>query len=181
MLDLTMPDGNREAGALHSFDSIPTCADAPPIMRISVSRTVGVDRRRLFTWSQDYGRRLVWDSFLTDAYLLDGMTADVGIDAFCRSTTGATMVSRYISYQPPQVAAVEMVDGPKVLARFSGSWNFTERTPGSTDVKFTYHFRARPAWLRWLVEPLIGAFYLVHTRRRLDAFKRWAEAEVAPR
>ncbi|MBY4712004.1 type II toxin-antitoxin system RatA family toxin [Burkholderia cepacia] len=149
-------------------------------MRISVSRTVGVDRRRLFTWSQDYARRLVWDSFLTDAYLLDGMTADVGVDAFCRSQSGATMVSRYISYRPPQVAAVEMVDGPKVLERFSGSWNFTEHTPGTTEVKFTYHFRAQPAWLRWLLEPMIGAFYLVQTRRRLDSFKRWAEAEALP-
>lgn len=45
-------------------------------------------------------------------------------------------------------------------------------------MKFTYHFRAQPAWLRWLLEPLIGAFYLVHTRRRLDSFKRWAEAEA---
>ncbi|AOK56809.1 SRPBCC family protein [Burkholderia stagnalis] len=150
-------------------------------MRISVSRIIGVDRRRLFTWSQDYARRLVWDSFLTDAYLLDGMTADVGIDAFCRSRTGATMVSRYVSYQPPQVAAIEMVDGPRVLARFSGSWNFTARAPASTEVKFTYHFRARPSWLRWLVEPLFAAFYLVQTRRRLDSFKRWAEAEAAPR
>lgn len=60
-------------------------------------RTVSVDRRRLFTWSQDYGRRLVWDSFLSDAYLLDSTTADVSTDAFCRSNSGATMVSRYIS------------------------------------------------------------------------------------
>ncbi|AOK08021.1 SRPBCC family protein [Burkholderia sp. AU19243] len=149
-------------------------------MRISASRIVGVDRRRLFTWSQDYARRLVWDSFLTDAYLLDGMAADVGVDAFCRSQSGATMVSRYIAYRPPQVAAVEMVDGPRVLERFSGCWNFTERAPGTTEVKFTYQFRAQPAWLRWLLEPLIGAFYLVHTRRRLDSFKRWAESEALP-
>ncbi|HDR9474826.1 SRPBCC family protein [Burkholderia multivorans] len=149
-------------------------------MRISVSRIVGVDRRRLFTWSQDYGRRLVWDSFLADAYLLDGMAADVGVDAFCRSQSGATMVSRYVSYRPPQVAAIEMVDGPSVLERFSASWDFTERAPDSTEVRFTYQFRARPGWLRWLLEPLIGAFYLTQTSRRLDSFKRWAEAEALP-
>ncbi|PRF31716.1 SRPBCC family protein [Burkholderia multivorans] len=149
-------------------------------MRISVSRIVGVDRRRLFTWSQDYARRLVWESFLADAYLLDETTADVGVDAFCRSQSGATMVSRYVSYRPPQVAAIEMVDGPSVLERFSASWHFTERAPGSTEVKFTYSFRAQPAWLRWAIEPLIAAFYLVHTRRRLDSFKRWAEAEALP-
>jgi ribosome-associated toxin RatA of RatAB toxin-antitoxin module len=149
-------------------------------MRISVSRVVGVDRRRLFTWSQDYGRRLVWDSFLADAYLLDETTVEVGVDAFCRSQSGATMVSRYVAYRPPQVAAIEMVDGPKVLERFSGIWNFTERTAGSTEVKFTYSFRAQPTWLRWLLEPLIAAFYLAHTRRRLDSFKRWAEAEALP-
>lgn len=51
-----------------------------------------------------------------------------------------------------------MIEGPRVLARFSGSWNFTERIQGSTEVKFTYNFRARPTWLRWLLEPLIGAF-----------------------
>jgi len=149
-------------------------------MRISVSRVVGVDRRRLFTWSQDYGRQLVWDSFLADAYLLDEPTVEVGVDAFCRSQSGATMVSRYVAYRPPQVAAIEMVDGPKVLERFSGIWNFTERTAGSTELKFTYSFRAQPTWLRWLLEPLIAAFYLVHTRRRLDSFKRWAEAEALP-
>ena len=149
-------------------------------MRISVSRTVGVDRRRLFTWSQDYARRLVWDSFLTDAYLLDGMTADVGVDAFCRSQSGATMVSRYISYRPPQVAAVEMVDGPKVLERFSGSWNFTEHTPGTTEVKFTYHFRAQPASAALAARTADRRVLLVQTRRRLDSFKRWAEAEALP-
>ena len=108
-------------------------------MRISVSRTVGVDRDALHVVAGL--RASARDSFLTDAYLLDGMTADVGVDAFCRSQSGATMVSRYISYRPPQVAAVEMVDGP--LERFSGSWNFTEHTPGTTEVKFTP--RAQPA------------------------------------
>lgn len=145
-------------------------------MRISLSRTIQVERERLFRWSQDYTQRLEWDVFLSDAYLIHRTVPGVGAEAFCRARSGATMVSRYISWCPPQVAAVEMVDGPKVLARFSGSWNFRESATGSTRVKFVYSFRTRPRWLRWLVEPLVGIIYLAQTRRRLDAFKRWAEA-----
>lgn len=145
-------------------------------MRISVDQIVAVSRERLFELSQDYARRLEWDDFLSEAYLLGDKTPNVGVDAYCRSRWGAMMVSRYISYRPPQVAAVEMVDGPAALVRFSGSWNFTETGPESTRVRFTYNFRARPNWLRWLIEPLIGIVYLEQTRKRLMSFKRWAES-----
>lgn len=118
-----------------------------------------------------------WDSYLSEAYLLGGASsAGIGIDSFCKSTSGVVLVSRYISYKPPVVAAVTMTQGPFILKRFSGSWRFKSLSPELTQVAFTYNFQTRPTWLRWLIEPAVAYAYRKDMVRRLGSFKKWAEA-----
>lgn len=146
-------------------------------MKITVRDEIRRSQSELFDLSQNYDRRMEWDSYLSEAYLLHGATAaGTGIDSFCRSTSGAVLISRYVSYKPPVVAAVTMTQGPAVLQRFSGSWRFKPLGSTLTEVAFTYNFRTRPAWLRWLVEPVVAYFYRRDMIRRLAAFKAWAEA-----
>ncbi|MGQ5525186.1 SRPBCC family protein [Chitinimonas sp. PSY-7] len=146
-------------------------------MKVTVSKEVRKSQAVLFHLSQNYMKRLKWDVYLSEAYLLDNASeAAIGIDSFCKSTSGTVMVSRYVSYKPPLVAAVSMVKGPTLLRSFSGSWRFKALGNESTLVTFTYNFKTRPTWLRWLIEPIVAYFYHRDMRRRLTAFKAWAES-----
>ncbi|MBV1775866.1 SRPBCC family protein [Burkholderiaceae bacterium DAT-1] len=146
-------------------------------MKVSVFADINSTPAELFHLSQDYQRRLEWDVYLSEAYLLgDAIEANVGVDSFCKGTSGAVMISRYVSFTPPSVAAVTMIKGPLILDRFSGSWSF-KSCEGGTRVTFTYNFRTRPAWLRSIIEPCVAWLYRRDMARRLLAFKRWVETK----
>ncbi len=145
-------------------------------MKVSVSKLISRSSDELFELSQNYSRRLEWDSYLCEAYLMDNATvANVGVDSYCKSKSGVVIISRYISYNPPRVSAVKMIKGPWVLESFSGSWNFKEKSPNSSLVSFTYSFKARPKAARWFLEPIIAHIYKRDMKTRLLAFKNWAE------
>lgn len=145
-------------------------------MRVTVSASIAKSAETLFWLSQDYGRRLEWDVYLSEAYLLGGHDQPArGVESFCKSKNGSVLVSRYISFSPPTHAAVEMTRGPWVLRCFGGTWRFRAMEDGCTEVRFIYNFKARPAIMRWLLEPLIAIYYRAEMKRRLKAFKVWAE------
>jgi ribosome-associated toxin RatA of RatAB toxin-antitoxin module len=146
-------------------------------MKLVVRRDVRRSPADLFELSQDYQRRLEWDTFLRAAYLLHGAgEAALGAESYCRSRGGSVMVSRYVSFHPPHIAAVTMVQGPALLRSFSGTWQFKALAKGGTEVCFIYNFRLRPDWLRPVLEPLVAWIYRSQMNRRLAAFQRWAEA-----
>ncbi len=134
----------------------------------------------VFALTQDYGRLLLWDPFLTEARLLGGAAEPaVGVRAWCVAWYGMGMETEYVAYAPPRLAAVRMTRGPAALAAFAGSWRFEEDGPGATRVAFRYHLKAWPRWLRPLLDPLLAAVFAQDTRARLRALKRVAEAAVA--
>jgi ribosome-associated toxin RatA of RatAB toxin-antitoxin module len=146
-------------------------------MRVTVSTVIAKPAESLFWLSQDYTRRLEWDEYLAEAYLLDKhKVAAVGVESFCKSRSGAVLVSKYIAFAPPTRAAVQMTKGPWVLRSFGGTWRFKAMQDGRTEVRFIYNFKARPLLLRWLLEPLIASIYKRDMQRRLNAFKNWAQA-----
>jgi ribosome-associated toxin RatA of RatAB toxin-antitoxin module len=150
-------------------------------MRIIARVVIARPADALFWLSQDYERRLEWDSYLSEAYLIgSSRLATVGAESFCRSRGGSVMVSRYISFEPPSHAAVEMIRGPWVLSKFGGTWRFRPQQNGSTEVRFIYNFTVRPAALQWMLEPLVGVLFRRDMRHRLEAFRRWAENGAEP-
>lgn len=145
-------------------------------MRVTVSTVINRPAEELFWRSQDYSRRLEWDVYLSEAYLLDGQDkAGLGIESFCRNKSGSVLISKYISFSPPTHVAVRMTGGPWVLETFSGTWRFKHLADDRTEARFLYSFKCRPTLLRWLIEPIIGRVYKYDMRRRLAAFKAWAE------
>jgi hypothetical protein len=150
----------------------------PSCMRVSVSSTIERPAEALFWLSQDYSRRLEWDRYLSEAYLLGNHTvAAVGVESFCRNRSGSVLVSKYISFSPPTHAAVQMTSGPWVLSKFGGTWRFEILAANRTKVRFIYNFKVRPTMLKWFLEPLISIVYRRDMKRRLEAFKQWAESE----
>jgi hypothetical protein len=145
-------------------------------MRWEQSITVAGLPGALFGLTQDYARRLQWDPFLRSATLLDGdPEAGLGVRAYCVAHSGWGMETEYVSFHPPRCCAVKMTKGPRLLARFAGSWRFQEVAPGQTRVSCCYHLRARPRWLAWLLTPPVGWIFARQMRKRLVALKAAVE------
>ncbi len=141
-------------------------------MRFDESIVIDAGPAALFRLSQDYGRRLEWDPFLRSASLLDGAReAGAGVRAVCVSRGGWAMETEYVSFHPPRATAVKMTSGPWFLEGFAGSWRFDEIATERTRVGFRYSLRARPAWLSWLVTPILTRAFARETRDRLRALK----------
>ena len=143
-------------------------------MNFEQSVVVSAPREVLFSLTQDYSRRLLWDPFLKSAALVGGATqAAVGVRARCVAHNGMGMETDYGSFNPPRVTAVKMTRGPWVIAQFAGSWRFEEVGAGETRVTFEYHLRARLG----VLTPLVGWVFGRDTRKRLAALKRAVESK----
>ncbi len=133
---------------------------------------VAAEPEALFNLSQDYARRLDWDPFLKEARLVGGAErAGLGARAWCVARNGVGMETRYVSFNPPEVCAVEMTRGPWFFRSFAGSWRFDRPGPGRTRVTLTDNLTARPGFFS---RPL-GLILARETGRRLDALKRATE------
>ena len=139
---------------------------------------IEADRAQLFALTQDYTRRLEWDSFLKEARLLNGASAAaVGVRAWCVArASGLGMETEYVTLHAPEVAAVKMTRGPWFLQSFAGSWRFETTGPGWTRVRFRYHLDAAPKWLRPLLNPILTSIFSRETIKRLQALKKAAES-----
>lgn len=145
-------------------------------MQVRLSIDIASAPERLFDLTQDYGRRLEWDPFLTSAELLDGATeAGVGVVARCRGRIGGVMDAEYVAYEPPRAAAIRMTGPPWFLESFAGSWRFMLLTPDSTRVEFAYTLRARPRLFAGLFTPIVSVVFRYEMLRRLAALKSFVE------
>src|SRR5262245_34970577 len=141
------------------------------------SIVVRADPVALFDLSQDYGRRLNWDPFLKEATLLGGAAGPAtGVRAWCVARSGLGMETEYVTVARPRIVAVRMTRGPGILEAFAGSWRFESLGPERTRVVFRYHLKARPTWLRPVLEPVLTALFSLDTRNRRRALKRAAES-----
>ncbi len=97
-----------------------------------------------FDYTQDYDRRLSWDSFLKKAELVDGArAAGIGVKAWCVAKNGLGMETQYVSFNRPRATAIKMTKGPFMFQSFLGSWTFKEMEAEQTEVIFLYSFQLR--------------------------------------
>jgi hypothetical protein len=130
----------------------------------------------VFEVLHDYPRRLEWDTLLAQAYMEEGAAPAVGEVAVCRgriAVGGFPMRTRYVSFKPGQVAAVELLAPISFFERFAASIRHRDFKPGRSLLEYRYQFRARPAWLRWCLHPLMNAALRWETRKRLRALARF--------
>jgi ribosome-associated toxin RatA of RatAB toxin-antitoxin module len=97
-----------------------------------------------FDYTQDYGQRLAWDTFLKKADLINGAKkAGKGVKAYCVAKNGLGMETVYVSFNRPKATAIKMTKGPFMFKTFLGSWTFKEIQPSLTEVIFLYSFQLR--------------------------------------
>lgn len=98
----------------------------------------------VFDFTQDYNKRLSWDTFLKKAELIEGaVNAGKGVKAHCIAKNGMGMTTEYITFKRPDVTAVKMVSGNYLFKSFLGSWVFKMVHDRKTEVSFVYSFSLR--------------------------------------
>jgi ribosome-associated toxin RatA of RatAB toxin-antitoxin module len=113
---------------------------------IKFTESIIIERRpeEVFDYTQDYSKRLTWDTFLKKADLVDGATtADKGVKAYCVAKNGLGMVTEYVTFNRPKVTAIKMTKGPYMFKSFLGSWTFKPLDNFQTEVIFLYSFSFR--------------------------------------
>jgi ribosome-associated toxin RatA of RatAB toxin-antitoxin module len=113
-------------------------------VKFSEKVLVNSDSAFVFGYTQDYNNRLLWDTFLVKAELLDGAEkAGVGVKAWCVAHNGLGMETEYVSFSRPKATAIKMIKGPFMFKTFLGSWTFKEIGAQQTEVIFLYSFKLR--------------------------------------
>jgi ribosome-associated toxin RatA of RatAB toxin-antitoxin module len=144
--------------------------------KVEYTAEINVSQARAFELTQDYQLRKIWDPFITDSKLLDGASqAGVGVKNWVRARNGFSMTVEYVSYKPPHVTAMKMIDGPWFFSSFGGSWLFKPVGASSTSVTFQYTFKTRWPWLQPIVDPIIQRVFNWDIKARVLSLKKYAE------
>ena len=138
----------------------------------SVTEQMPCRAAKVFDLLHDYSRRLQWDTLLREARFTRGHTsAAVGATTLCVGRPLGGMIgieTTYIVFQRGVVAAVNMINRPPFFDAFAASIRHEDTPTGST-LTYKFSFRARPRWLRWLLEPVMQRVLVAETRRRVRA------------
>ena len=126
----------------------------------------------VFELLHDYDRRLEWDTLLKEARLTRGHTvAEKGATSLCvgKPFFGCIGIeTRYLTFVPGSLAAVEMINRPPFFEHFAASIRHEDAPEGSR-LTYKLNFSARPRFLRWLLHPIMLAALRQETRKRLAA------------
>lgn len=144
---------------------------------IKFSEAISIEEKAetVFDFTQDYQKRLAWDTFLKQADLIEGATAaGKGVKTYCVAQNGVGITSEYVTYNRPKVTAVKMTKGPYMFKTFLGSWNFKEESPTHTQVTFLYSFTLRFPFS--LFKNYIRNTLQKNVRQRLRDLKRNVES-----
>lgn len=123
-----------------------------------------------------------WDSLVRATHVLGGAAAPfvgaVTDNAGSGLLRGLRMQTRFISYQPPVVAAATMIGASFPFARWAASMRHRPGPPGHSVMIYCYSFESRPAALRRLTDPIVGLIFDWQTRKRFRRLQRWLAAHA---
>lgn len=141
--------------------------------RRSISTEVPATPEAVFDLIHDYGRRLEWDSMLSEARLLGGaVAAGVGVRSLCVGTWRSAYLpveTEYVSFERGRVAAVKLTNRPPLFDRFGATIKHEALPEGRSSVTYIYWFCARPRALAPVLEPILQRMLDREVRRRLNA------------
>jgi hypothetical protein len=141
--------------------------------------TVPATAHEVFGLVHDYPRRLEWDTLLRAAYLDDGNTkAARGATSVCVGKWylgSIALKTVYVSFDRPAVAAVKMLNRPPFFDSWAASIRHEDIGDGTSTITYTFHFTAKPRFLRFFLDPLMEIVFDFEVRKRLRALKRYFE------
>jgi len=148
-------------------------------IKFSESIIINCSQMEVFDYTQDYRNRLMWDTFLKKAELIEGASrAGTGIKAYCVAKNGLGMETEYVSFNRPKATAIKMTRGPFLFKTFLGSWTFKEVDSLTTEVIFLYSFTLRFPFS--LITGLIKNNLIANVQQRLIDLKTNIEKVTHP-
>jgi hypothetical protein len=139
-----------------------------------VSEDLPASAADVFALVHDYDRRLEWDTLLREAYVEGDAAPAKGIVTVCTGRWvlgGFSLRTIYVSFVPGVVAAVKMLNRPPFFERWAASIRHVALGERESRITYTYNFRARPRFLRFLLEPILARVFRWETHRRLRALR----------
>jgi hypothetical protein len=144
---------------------------------IEIKETIPASTDDVFGLLHDYKRRLDWDTLLSEAYLEPEFEkAEKGAVSVCRGKAilgGFAVRTRYVSFEPGKVAAVKMLNRPPFFDTFAASIRHAPIDGLSSEVIYKVNFSAKPAWMRFALEPVMKTVFTWETKKRLRALKKY--------
>ena len=144
-------------------------------MIITCSTIINAKPEQLFALTQNYHQRQVWDNFSGHSRLINSRQPGKGAIVRTEAKNGLWMETEYIAYKPPKAACIRMIRGSPIFARFTGNWRFDSIDDSRCKVTFNYDLVANPAWLSWLLTPIIAIAFRHTTQKRLSGLKAYVE------
>lgn len=144
-----------------------------PTVVCSIETGCGVERA--FAETHDYAKRVAWDRFIRRYEVLEDGEIERGSRVWVRAWNGLAMTVEYEAVKEPELVAMQMVEGPWFLRKFTGSWRFEAVGGGGSRVTFRYGFVARWGWMTWPV----GVVLRWEMGRRIEALRRHLERVAA--
>jgi hypothetical protein len=134
----------------------------------------------VFDLLHDYSRRLEWDTLLREARFTRGHTiAKTGATTLCvgKPLFGIIGIeTTYLTFTRGVIAAVNMINRPPFFDSFAASIRHQDLSQGSS-ITYKLTFRARPSFLRWILEPIMMIVLRHETKLRLRALSTYLASE----
>ena len=134
----------------------------------------------VFDLLHDYSRRLEWDTLLREARFTRGHTiAKTGATTLCvgKPLFGIIGIeTTYLTFTRGVIAAVNMINRPPFFDSFAASIRHQDLSQGSS-ITYKLTFRARPRFLRWILEPIMMIVLRHETKLRLRALSTYLASE----
>jgi hypothetical protein len=148
------------------------------VPRGSYSIEIDAACEAVFDLVHDYGRRLDWDSMLSQATLLESAVAGVGVRSLCVGTWRSAFLpfeTEYVRFERGRVAAVKLTNRPMFFDAFAATIRHEVTGDRRSRTTYIYSFRARPRLLAVLLEPILSLMLSREVRRRLQCLRAFLE------
>ncbi len=118
-----------------------------------------------------------WDSLVSATHVLGdapcpfvgAVSENVGAGVL----RGLSMRTQFISYDRPNVAAAIMLGRSFPFARWAASMRHRPVGVNQSVLVYVYSFEVGPAWIAWLLGPVVDGVFHWQTRRRFGRLQRF--------
>lgn len=126
--------------------------------------------------------RLAWDTLLSVAYV-EGGGSHPYVGAITTNTGSGWkrllgMRTRFVSYEPPRLAAAVIVAPSGPFAFWGASMRHRDLPDGTSELTYTFNIKLRPRLLGRLLDPLAAMVFELETRRRFAAMAAYLRRQT---
>lgn len=125
--------------------------------------------------------RMHWDSLVSRTRVRNGSPCP-SVGAVSENTGGGllralSMTTRFVTYDPPTLAAATMVGRSFPFSRWAASMRHVDVEDGRSLLIYTYTFDVAPVALARVMEPVVDRYFRQATEKRFMRLQTFLEAK----